>query len=87
MCHYRDEVYQLDAPFKGEGIPLLKTIGSLLRELIGEIIKLQLHMIIGGIQEIRKLMSLILQTIRITPTIIYDRNYQDRYSDPGSFCN
>ncbi len=81
---FRDEVYQLDAPFKGEGRFITKTIG-------------RYRGIDWGNNEVaiaydywwntrnRKTYVFNPSNNKIQPTILYDRNYQDRYSDPGSF--
>jgi dipeptidyl aminopeptidase/acylaminoacyl peptidase len=81
---FRDEVFQLDAPFKGEGKSILKTINRY-----------------SGITWADDDMAIAYDywwNTRNTkaykfnpsdseekPVIIYDRNYQDVYSDPGSF--
>jgi len=81
---YRDEVYQLDSPFKGKGKFITKTIG-------------RYRGIDWGNNEVaiaydywwntrnRKTYVFNPSNSKIQPTILYDRNYQDRYNDPGSF--
>ena len=81
---FRDELLQLEAPFKGTPIPLLKTVNR-----------------ISGIQWCNEEIAVASDrwwNTRNTktyvfnpsdpsakPEILYDRNYQDRYSDPGRF--
>ena len=83
---YRDEVFQLDAPFNGVPKSILKTIHRF-----------------SGIQWGNKTTAVAYDywwNSRNTktyvfdpsnsskkPTIISDRNYQDRYNDPGRFVN
>ncbi|CAH0999823.1 hypothetical protein LEM8419_01115 [Neolewinella maritima] len=82
-AEYRDELYQLDPPFAGAGTPLLK-----------------LHNRYAGVQwgdahtaiaydrwfDTRNLKVYTFDPAgEDAPTVLFDRNYQDRYSDPGSF--
>ena len=81
---FRDNVYQLDAPFKGEGKFIIKTIG-------------RFQNINWGNNEVaiaydywwntrnRKTYVFNPSNNKVTPTVLFDRNYQDSYSDPGSF--
>ena len=81
---FRDEVYQLSAPFTGEGEPLLKAID-------------RYRYIQWGNNEVavahdywwntRNMRTYIFNPSDIgqKPEILFDRNYQDSYSDPGSF--
>jgi len=81
---YRDEVFQLEAPFKGEGKSILKT-------------KNRFSSIIWGNNNLavaydywwndRNLKTYVFNPSNTSekPTVISDRNYQDKYSDPGSF--
>ncbi|ADR20860.1 hypothetical protein MATR_15140 [Marivirga tractuosa] len=81
---YRDEVYQLEAPFKGEGKPLLKTIN-------------RYRYIQWGSDDIaiahdywwntRNMKAYVFNPSdnEQEPEILFDRNYQDQYNDPGSF--
>ncbi|MEM9529195.1 MAG: prolyl oligopeptidase family serine peptidase, partial [Bacteroidota bacterium] len=80
---FRDQVYQLEAPFTGEGKPLMKTINRF-----------------GGIMwgnentavaydywwDTRNTKTYLFDPSapEKDPTVISDRNYQDRYSDPGN---
>lgn len=81
---YRDEVFELGAPFTGTPTSLIK-------------LKLRYAGIIWGNDNIAVAMDRWWNTRnsktyvfnpsdnKETPTIIWDRNYQDRYSDPGNF--
>ena len=84
IVEYRDEVFELEAPFSGEGKSLIKLINRY-----------------AGIDWANDNMAIAYDrwwNTRNTkaysfnpsnndenPNIIYDRNYQDAYSDPGSF--
>lgn len=81
---HRDEIFQLEAPFKGEGKSILKTIG-------------RFYMIRWGSENVaiaydywwntRNLKTYVFDPSDSAkkPKILFDRNYQDRYSDPGDF--
>lgn len=81
---YRDELFELEAPFKGEGKSLIKT-------------KNRLYGINWANENLaiandywwntRNTISYIFNPSDPNQEVItlYDRNYQDRYSDPGSF--
>ena len=81
---YRDQIFQLDFPFKSNGNTILKTIN-------------RFYSIKWGTDKIavasdywwntRNTKSYIFNPSDTSqkPDIIQDRNYQDRYSDPGSF--
>ena len=81
---YRDEVFQLDAPFNGKGISLIKTIN-------------RFSGIDWGTNDLaiaydswwntrnRKSYAFNPSNSKIAPKIISDRNYQDVYTDPGNF--
>ncbi|NJY63326.1 S9 family peptidase [Salinimicrobium sp. CDJ15-81-2] len=81
---FRDEVFLLEAPFKGQGKSLLKT-------------KDRYSGIIWGDKNTAIAMDYWWNTrntrtyvfdpsnSKKAPKILFDRNYQDRYSDPGSF--
>ena len=80
---YRDEVFQLDAPFNGKGISLIKTIN-------------RFNGIDWGTNDLaiaydswwntrnRKSYAFNPSNSKIAPKIISDRNYQDVYTDPGN---
>ncbi len=81
---YRDEVFQLEAPFDGDAISLLKTIN-------------RFSGIEWGTDDIaiaydywwnsRNTKTYVFNPSDMSkqPVTIFDRNYQDRYSDPGDF--
>jgi len=81
---FRDEVFQLEAPYAGEGISLIKTIN-------------RYSGITWGTEDVaiasdywwdsRNSKTYVFNPSDATqkPTKIWDRNYQDRYSDPGYF--
>ena len=81
---YRDEVFELEAPFTGEGRSILK-------------LKQRYNSILWGNDNIaiaydywwntRNLKTYLFNPRDPSqdPKILFDRNYQDRYSDPGNF--
>lgn len=81
---FRDEVFQLEAPYKGNGLPLLKTINRFMGiQWCNE------QVAIAGDRwwNTRNSKTYVFNPSdpSIEPVILYDRNYQDRYSDPGRF--
>jgi dipeptidyl aminopeptidase/acylaminoacyl peptidase len=79
---YRDQVFQLDAPFTGEGKPLLKTINRYSGIVWGDD---DTAIAYDRWWDTRNLKHYVFDPSDPDkePTIFYDRNYQDRYSDPG----
>ncbi|WP_297761462.1 prolyl oligopeptidase family serine peptidase [uncultured Muriicola sp.] len=81
---YRDAVYQLDAPFSGKGDLILKTIN-------------RFNSVNWGTENVaiatdywwntRNTKTYVFDpsSPEKQPSIIYDRNYQDVYSNPGNF--
>lgn len=81
---YRDQVYMLEAPFEGEGTPLLKT-------------KDRFSGITWGSDNVaiardywwntRNTRTYVFNPSNPSqdPKVLFDRNYQDVYSDPGNF--
>ncbi|GAA5028673.1 hypothetical protein GCM10011506_14170 [Marivirga lumbricoides] len=81
---YRDEIFELDAPFKGEGQPMFKTIN-------------RFSYVQWGTEDIavahdywwntRNTKSYVFNPSDNSqkPKVIVDRSYQDNYSDPGYF--
>ncbi len=83
-AEYRDEVFQLEAPFNGTPVSLLKTINRF-----------------GGIQWGNEEVAVAMDQwwnsrntktylfnpsdASVPPKVLFDLNYQDRYSDPGRF--
>ena len=81
---YRDELFELDAPFKGNGNTIFKSINRLAGIIWGN--KTNAVAIDYWIKNRNEKTYLFNPSnINQKPRIIYDRNYQDRYSDPGSF--
>ena len=81
---YRDELFELDAPFKGNGNAIFKSINRLAGIIWGN--KTNAVAIDYWIKNRNEKTYLFNPSnINQKPRIIYDRNYQDRYSDPGSF--
>ena len=81
---YRDELFELDAPFKGNGNTIFKSINRLAGIIWGN--KTNAVAIDYWIKNRNEKTYLFdPSNINQKPRIIYDRNYQDRYSDPGSF--
>ena len=81
---YRDEVFQLEAPFNGTPTSLLKTMNRYSR-----ITWANDHTAIASDYwwNNRNTKSYVFDpsNSKVKPTVIFDRNYQDRYADPGSF--
>ena len=83
-AEYRDELFELDAPFKGNGNTIFKSINRLAGIIWGN--KTNAVAIDYWIKNRNEKTYLFNPSnINQKPRIIYDRNYQDRYSDPGSF--
>ncbi len=81
---YRDELFELDAPFKGNGNAIFKSINRLAGIIWGN--KTHAVAIDYWIKNRNEKTYLFNPSnINQKPRIIYDRNYQDRYNDPGSF--
>ncbi|MFT7120227.1 MAG: dipeptidyl aminopeptidase/acylaminoacyl peptidase [Neolewinella sp.] len=83
---FRDEVFQLEAPFKGGGKSVFKTINRYAGIMWGND-----NVAIGYDRwwDTRNTKTYVFNPSDAsqTPTTIVDRNYQDRYSDPGSFVS
>ena len=83
-AEYRDELFELDAPFKGNGNTIFKSINRLAGIIWGN--KTNAVAIDYWIKNRNEKTYLFNPSnINQKPRIIYDRNYQDRYNDPGSF--
>jgi len=81
---FRDELYELDAPFEGEGNAIFKSINRLSGIIWGD--KNNAIAIDYWVKNRNEKTYLFNPSnVNQEPKIIYDRNYQDRYSDPGSF--
>lgn len=81
---FRDEVFQLEAPFKGEGKSILKMINRFYKIEWGN---KELAVAHDYWWNSRNTKSYIFNPSNpsVKPEILYDRNYQDVYSDPGEF--
>ena len=81
---HRDEIFEQDAPFKGQGKSLIKTVGRFYAMEWGNDKTAIAH---DYWWNTRNTKSYVFDPSdnTVTPVTIYDRNYQDRYSDPGSF--
>lgn len=81
---YRDEVFQLDAPFKGDGKSLIKTINRASYVQWGND---EVAIAYDYWWNTRNTKTYIFNPSDASqaPKLIEDRNYQDRYSDPGNF--
>lgn len=81
---YRDAVYQLEAPFNGKEKLLLKTINRYSGITWGND---NLAIASDYWWNDRNTKSYLFNPSNAseTPKIIFDRNYQDRYNDPGNF--
>ncbi|MGX5173222.1 alpha/beta hydrolase family protein [Aliikangiella sp. IMCC44653] len=81
---YRDELIMLNAPFKGEGTRLVKTINRLYRVLWGN----DNYAIVEDYWwNNRNTKSYLINPASPKDKVVpfNDRSYQDRYSDPGDF--
>lgn len=81
---HRDAIYELDAPFNGKERLLLKTINRFSGIIWGND---KLAIASDYWWNDRNTKSYIFNPSNSAqkPTVIFDRNYQDRYNDPGSF--
>ena len=81
---YRDEVFQLDAPFNGKPKSLMKTINRYDSAVWGDE---DTALIIDDWWNTRNTKTYLFNPSdsSVEPKILFDRNYQDRYSDPGDF--
>jgi dipeptidyl aminopeptidase/acylaminoacyl peptidase len=83
-AEYRDELFELDAPFAGNGNTIFKSINRLSGIIWGnKTTAVAIDYWIKNRNEKTYLFNP--SDINQKPITIYDRNYQDRYSDPGSF--
>ena len=81
---FRDELYELEAPFTGEGNPLLKTKNRFNRVFWGDSRIAVAYDYWWNSRTIRAY-KFNPSNPAEQPLIIEDRNYQDIYSDPGDF--
>ena len=81
---YRDEVFEVEAPFNGEGRSILKTINRFSYITWGTD-NLAIGYDYWWNTRNTKMYQFDPSNNKVDPKILYDRNYQDQYSDPGSF--
>ena len=81
---YRDQIFQFDVPFKGNCTPLVKTVGRFSRIDWGNNNTAIAYDYWWNTRNTKAYVFNPSNT-NIEPDIIWDRNYQDRYSDPGNF--
>ncbi|MCZ4410774.1 prolyl oligopeptidase family serine peptidase [Cryomorphaceae bacterium 1068] len=83
---YRDEMFQLDAPFDSEGRSMMKTINRAYGVDWG---KDNMAIAYDYWWNTRNTKSYMFNPSDAsqTPIVFEDRNYQDRYNDPGSFVS
>ena len=81
---YRDEVFQIDAPFNGKPKSLIKTINRYDSAVWGDE---DTALIIDDWWNTRNTKTYLFNPSDSSsePKILFDRNYQDRYNDPGDF--
>ncbi|MDD4747572.1 MAG: prolyl oligopeptidase family serine peptidase [Salinivirgaceae bacterium] len=81
---YRDELYSWDAPFTNAPVSLMKTKQRFYTVLWGNETT---ALVYDQWYNTRNMKTYLLNPsdLKNEPTIIYDRNYQDVYSNPGSF--
>ncbi len=82
--NFRDEVFQLEAPFTGTPKSLLKTINRFYRMQWGND-NLALASDYWWNTRNTKTYTFNPSDAAIEPKVIFDRNYQDEYNDPGYF--
>lgn len=81
---FRDEVFELEAPFTGEGRSILKTINRYRYTLWGDN---NMAIAYDSWWNTRNQKTYLYNPSKSNDnaTVISDRNYQDQYGDPGSF--
>jgi len=83
---YRDEIFQVEAPFNTDGKSILKTINRLYNIEWGNDEVAIAH---DYWWDTRNTRTYIFDPSDASqkPILLFDRNYQDRYSDPGTFVS
>lgn len=81
---HRDEVFQLKAPFKGDGEGILKTINRFYEVFWGND---DTAIVYDYWWNTRNMKTYVFSPLDSStePKILFDRNYQDQYNDPGDF--
>ena len=81
---YRDEVFELGAPFNGVGRSILKTINRF-RYITWGTDYLAIGYDYWWNTRNTKTYQFDPSNNKMDPVVLHDRNYQDQYADPGSF--
>ena len=81
---YRDEVFRLDAPFESKAQSVLKTINRYYDNEGTSDGSIVVYDYWWNTRNTKTYLQSLSKTDS-QPTIIHDRNYQDRYNNPGSF--
>lgn len=81
---FRDEVFLLEAPFKDKGKPILKTKDRFSGIIWGDN-DTAIAMDYWWNNRNTRTYVFDPSSPKKAPKVLFDRNYQDRYSDPGSF--
>ena len=81
---HRDEMFELEAPFKSSGKSILKTINRFYNVQWGTD---QMAIAYDYWWNTRNTKTYLFNPSDVSkaPIVLHDRNYQDRYSDPGGF--
>jgi dipeptidyl aminopeptidase/acylaminoacyl peptidase len=82
---FRDEIFLLDAPFKGEGKSILKTKDRYSGIIWGDDKTAIANDYWWNTRNTRTYVFDPSADGSQEPKVLFDRNYQDRYNDPGSF--
>lgn len=82
---FRDEVFLLDAPYKGKGKSILKTKDRYSGIIWGDKNTAIANDYWWNTRNTRTYVFDPSANSSQEPKVLFDRNYQDRYSDPGSF--
>lgn len=81
---YRDEIFQLEAPFTGEGKSIVKTMNRFYMFRWGDKSTAVVYDYWWNTRNLKTYLFNPSDTNK-EPKILFDRNYQDTYSDPGNF--
>jgi dipeptidyl aminopeptidase/acylaminoacyl peptidase len=81
---FRDEIFQLEAPFSGTPVSLLKTINRYSGIFWGTDQMAIAYDYWWNTRNTKTYMFEPSDPDKV-PVVLFDRNYQDRYSDPGNF--
>lgn len=81
---YRDELFQLEAPFEASPQSLMKTINRFYEVEWGTATQAIVHDYWWNTRN-TKVYALNPSDLNEPPRLLFDRNYQDQYGDPGTF--